>query len=74
VREIGVVKSQSMPAQSMLPLPAKPSIAVLLFANMSSDAEQEFFADGIAEDVTTALSRYPSLFVGTISASAPAAS
>jgi TolB-like protein len=36
---------------------------VLPFANMSSDPEQEFFADGIAEDVITALSRYPSLFV-----------
>jgi adenylate cyclase len=46
-----------------LPLPDKPSIAVLPFANMSSDPEQEFFADGIAEDVITALSRYPSLFV-----------
>src|SRR5262249_4498679 len=46
-----------------LPLPSKPSIAVLPFANMSSDPEQEFFADGIAEDVITALSRYPSLFV-----------
>jgi adenylate cyclase len=46
-----------------LPLPDKPSIAVLPFQNMSSDAEQEFFADGIAEDIITALSRYPSLFV-----------
>src|SRR5262249_39859958 len=46
-----------------LPLPDKPSIAVLPFANMSGDPEQEFFADGIAEDVTTTLSRYPSLFV-----------
>jgi adenylate cyclase len=46
-----------------LPLPDKPSIAVLPFANMSSDPEQEFFADGIAEDVITALSRYPSVFV-----------
>src|SRR5215467_101006 len=46
-----------------LPLPDKPSIGVLQFANMSSDPEQEFFADGIAEDVITALSRYPSLFV-----------
>jgi adenylate cyclase len=46
-----------------LPLPDKPSIAVLPFTNMSSDPEQEFFADGIAEDVITALSRYPSLFV-----------
>jgi adenylate cyclase len=46
-----------------LPLPDKPSIAVLPFANMSSDIEQEFFADGIAEDIITALSRYSSLFV-----------
>jgi adenylate cyclase len=46
-----------------LPLPDKPSIAVLPFANMSSDPEQEFLADGIAEDVITALSHYPSLFV-----------
>jgi adenylate cyclase len=41
----------------------KPSIAVLPFQNMSAEPEQEFFADGIVEDVTTALSRYPSLFV-----------
>jgi adenylate cyclase len=44
-------------------LPDKPSVAVLPFTNMSADPEQEFFADGIAEDVITALSRYPSLFV-----------
>jgi len=44
-------------------VPDKPSIAVLPFANMSDDPEQEFFADGIAEDIITALSRYPSLFV-----------
>jgi adenylate cyclase len=46
-----------------LPLPDKPSVAVLPFTNMSADPEQEFFGDGIAEDVITALSRYPSLFV-----------
>lgn len=46
-----------------LALPDKPSIAVLPFQNMSGDPEQEFFADGIAEDIITALSRYPSLFV-----------
>lgn len=46
-----------------LALPDKPSIAVLPFQNMSADPEQEFFADGIAEDIITALSRYPSLFV-----------
>jgi adenylate cyclase len=44
-------------------LPDKPSAAVLPFTNMSSESEQEFFADGIAEDIITALSRYPSLFV-----------
>jgi adenylate cyclase len=47
----------------VLPLPDKPSVAVLPFNNMSGDTEQEFFANGIAEDVITALSRYPSLFV-----------
>ena len=46
-----------------LALPDKPSIAVLPFQIMSGDTEQEFFADGIAEDVITALSRYSSLFV-----------
>jgi len=44
-------------------LPDKPSIAVLPFDNMSGDPEQEYFADGIAEDVITALSRFGSLFV-----------
>ena len=43
--------------------PGKPSVAVLPFTNMSGDPEQEFLADGIGEDVITALSRYPSLFV-----------
>ena len=46
-----------------LALPDKPSIAVLAFENMSGDVEQEYFADGIAEDVITALSRFRSLFV-----------
>jgi adenylate cyclase len=45
------------------PLPDKPSIAVLPFTNMSGDPEQEFFADGMVDDIITALSRYPSLFV-----------
>jgi adenylate cyclase len=49
-------------AQAALTLPDKPSVAVLPFANMSNDPEQEFLADGIAEEVITALSRYPSLF------------
>ncbi len=46
-----------------LSLPNKPSIAVLPFDNMSDDTGQEHFADGIAEDVITALSRFRSLFV-----------
>jgi TolB-like protein len=44
-------------------LPAKPSIAVLPFENMSADSEQEYFADGITEDIITALSKIRSLFV-----------
>src|SRR5271165_4712451 len=62
VRDPGA-KSPMAPMQPMLPLLDKPSVAVLAFANMSADAEQEFFADGIAEDIITALSHYPSLFV-----------
>ena len=45
------------------PLPDKPSIAVLPFGNLSSDPEQEYFSDGMAEEVITALARYPSLLV-----------
>jgi hypothetical protein len=43
-------------------LPDKPSIAVLPFQNMSGDPEQEYFADGLVEDIITALSRFRSLF------------
>jgi adenylate cyclase len=46
-----------------LPLPDKPSIAVLPFQNMSGDPEQEYFADGIVEEIITALSRFKWLFV-----------
>jgi adenylate cyclase len=46
-----------------LPLPDKPSIAVLPFENLSGDPEQEYFADGVVEDIITALSRFKSLFV-----------
>ena len=46
-----------------LPLPDKPSIAVLPFENMSGDPEQEYFADGMVEEIITALSRFKSLFV-----------
>jgi len=53
----------SAKAHQVLALPDKPSIAVLPFQNMSGDAEQEYFADGMAEDIITALSRFKSLFV-----------
>src|SRR6516165_8965599 len=46
-----------------LPLPDKPSIAVLPFKNMSGDPEQEYFADGVVEEIITALSRFRQLFV-----------
>jgi adenylate cyclase len=50
-------------AQEPLPLPDKPSIAVLPFQNMSGDPEQEYFADGMVEDIITALARFKWLFV-----------
>jgi TolB-like protein/DNA-binding SARP family transcriptional activator len=46
-----------------LPLPSKPSIAVLPFANLSNDPDQDYFADGMVEDIITALSHFPRLFV-----------
>src|SRR5229473_6883463 len=46
-----------------LALPGKPSIVVLPFTNMSGDRDQEYFSDGITDDLTTALSRLPDLFV-----------
>jgi len=60
VRDTAAVKGPSTPA---LPLPDKPSIAVLPFANMSGDPEQEYFADGMVEEIITALSRIRWLFV-----------
>lgn len=63
----GIVAPSGLPAncevQRSLPLPDKPSIAVLPFQNMSGDPEQEYFADGMVEDIITALSRFKSLFV-----------
>ncbi len=49
--------------EGALPLPDKPSIAVLPFDNMSGDPEQEYFSDGITEDIITELSRFSGLFV-----------
>ncbi len=51
------------PERSPLALPDRPSIAVLPFDNMTSDPDQDYFADGIAEDLITALSRFRELFV-----------
>jgi adenylate cyclase len=51
------------PAPRPLPLPDKPSIAVLPFQNLSGDPEQEYFADGMVEEIITALSRIHWLFV-----------
>ncbi|MDP7341805.1 MAG: BTAD domain-containing putative transcriptional regulator [Alphaproteobacteria bacterium] len=50
-------------ADDALPLPSKPSIAVLPFDNMSGDAEQEYFSDGIADEIITGLSQSGDLFV-----------
>jgi TolB-like protein/class 3 adenylate cyclase/Tfp pilus assembly protein PilF len=55
--------SADMLGDSLLALPDKPSIAVLPFVNMSDDREQEYFADGVTEDIITALSRYRWFFV-----------
>jgi TolB-like protein/Tfp pilus assembly protein PilF len=54
---------QVVAAEPALTLPEKPSLVVLPFQNMSGDVEQDYFADGMVEDITTALSRIPWLFV-----------
>jgi adenylate cyclase len=59
VRSAAVAEDSLRP----LPLPDKPSIAVLPFENMSGDPEQEYFADGMVEEIITALSRFKWLFV-----------
>jgi TolB-like protein/class 3 adenylate cyclase len=58
-----IVTNLSSKTAQPLPLPDKPSIAVLPFQNMSVDPEQEYFADGMVEDIITGLSRSKSLFV-----------
>jgi len=57
------VEGAPKPAGGDLPLPSKPSIAVLPFENLSGDPEQEYFADGMVEEIITALSRMRWLFV-----------
>jgi TolB-like protein len=75
IRFVGIVREEekpvgpaathlaTQPPSPTLALPDKPSIAVLSFANMSSDPEQDYFADGAAEEIITALSRCTWLFV-----------
>jgi adenylate cyclase len=57
------LREAGLPETPPLPLPDKPSIAVLPFVNMSGDPEQEYFSDGISEEIITALSKTPKLFV-----------
>jgi adenylate cyclase len=57
------LRKAGLPQTPALPLPDKPSIAVLPFVNMSGDPEQEYFSDGITEEIITALSKTPKLFV-----------
>ena len=60
----GAVRAQvAGPARPNLPLPDKPSIAVLQFTNLSGDPEQDYFADGMVEDIITGLSRIKWIFV-----------
>jgi adenylate cyclase len=60
---LGASPRAALPVRAPLPLPDKPSIAVLPFANMSGDSEQEYFADGMVEEIITALSRIRWLFI-----------
>jgi TolB-like protein len=62
-RLTGAITACSLPDTPALTLPDKPSIAVLPFTNMSGDPEQEYFADGMVEEIITALSRFKWLFV-----------
>jgi TolB-like protein/Tfp pilus assembly protein PilF len=74
IRFVGVVREQQKPEaattgaaaeqpRSVLPLPDRPSIAVLPFVNMGGDPEQDYFADGISEDIITDLSKLRWFFV-----------
>ena len=60
---VGAAKHAAAATAPALALPDKPSIAVLPFQNMSGDPDQEYFADGIVEEITTVLGRLKSLFV-----------
>jgi adenylate cyclase len=62
-RYMAALRKAGLPETPPLPLPDKPSIAVLPFVNMSGDPEQEYFSDGITESIITGLSKTPRLFV-----------
>jgi TolB-like protein/Tfp pilus assembly protein PilF len=62
-RYIAALRKAELPDTPPLPLPDKPSIAVLAFDNLSGDPEQEYLGDGIAEEIITALSKTEKLFV-----------
>src|SRR3984893_17786653 len=63
IRVYRIAIAESPLPRAPLPLPDKPSLAVLPFQNMSGDADQEYLVDGIVEEITTAISRLPRLFV-----------
>jgi adenylate cyclase len=63
VRVYRVPIADNAAAEAPRPAPDKPSLAVLPFQNMSGDPEQDYFAGGIVEEVTTAIARLPWLFV-----------
>jgi TolB-like protein len=63
VRTSGGALGAALPVGAPLPLPDKPSLAVLPFQNLTGDAEQEYFVDGMVEEITTAIARLPWLFV-----------
>jgi len=62
-RFLSALRKAGLPEKHPLPLPDKPSIAVLPFDNMSDDPKQDFFSDGITEEIISALSRVSGLFV-----------
>jgi adenylate cyclase len=62
-RYVEALRRAGLPYKPPLPLPDKPSIAVLPFVNMSGDPNQEYFSDGITEEIITALSKTTKLFV-----------
>jgi adenylate cyclase len=62
-RHIAALRKAGLPDKPPLPLPGKPSIAVLPFTNMSEDPKQEYFSDGMTEEIIMGLSKVPDLFV-----------